>query len=73
MAHTVYNGEFGTPILRIEGQNHVVEFSIEGFPADRHEWLGKVLDKQINDAIQRNVDLAIAGQQKALRALAGLE
>lgn len=60
------------PQLRIKQGNREISFTLASVKPDSHEWLGRVLDRQITEIVEISVREALADHQKKLRDLIGV-
>lgn len=61
------------PCMQIYVGDHRIEFSLARVRPDAHEWLGEVLDRQINEMVDLRVREAVEAHKKALRDLIGAQ
>lgn len=73
MSHLIYNGEFDQPVLRIVAAGRAIEFSLAKVAPEAHNWLAEILDKDINELVDRATKAAVKKHQRELRELLGLK
>lgn len=65
--------EDGNPILKIELEHMMeISFTIWKFPEDSHEWLVKVLTRQVREAVHRSYRKGVSDVRKATAQALGL-
>jgi L-arabinose isomerase len=71
MSYLIDTYDEHNPVMRITTGDREITFSVARVQPDAHEWLGEVLDRQINEMIDRRVREALAAHKKQLRDLIG--
>lgn len=72
MSHTIYPGEFDDPMLQINIGDRSIGFTLEGIPAEKHEWLANSIERQVQDLIDIRVREALEAHKRELRKLLGV-
>ena len=72
MSFTIDHYDEQNPQLRIKQGDREISFTLSPVKPESHEWLGEVLDRQINELVDLRVRQAIAEHQKKLRDLLGV-
>lgn len=72
MSFRIDNYDKHNPCMQINVGDRRIEFSVASVQPDAHEWLGEVLDRQINEMVDRRVREAVEAHKKALRDLLGV-
>lgn len=59
------------PQLRIKQGDREISFTLAPVDPESHDWLGQVLDRQINELVDLRVRQALDDHKKKLRELIG--
>jgi hypothetical protein len=73
MSYQVDNSDKCCPALRIRSGDCEISFTVKDVAPEAREWLGKVLDRQINELVDLRVREAVEAHKKALRELLGVQ
>jgi hypothetical protein len=72
MSYEIDKYDEHNPQLRLKFEEYEISFSLQSVAPDSHDWLGSVLERQINVLVNKRVANAIEHFQQGLHRLLGL-
>jgi hypothetical protein len=73
MTYRINTHDQHNPLLEIDVGDRCIVFTVASVRPKAWDWLGGVLDRQINEMIDRRVREALETHKKALRDLIGVQ
>jgi len=72
MSYVIDNSDEHWPSLRIRSGDRELSFTVKDVAPEAREWLGGVLDRQIEELVALRVHQAVETHKEALRILLGV-
>jgi hypothetical protein len=72
MSYHIDNSDKHLPVLVVRSGDYELSFTVKDVAPEAREWLGGVLDRQVNELIDLRVRQAVEAHKKELRKLLGV-